>query len=173
MARKPTKPLACIEYLLCAWHRGYTWITLFIFTMTFFFYKETKLPKRISDSPVVTRLVQGPGSPTPAVWPWAPASICMCYCLYCSLPGRSVHGVLQARTLEWVAMPSSRGSSQPRDGTQISCTAGRRFILWSARDAPRMLPLLCWINYRYSMKFWCFDHHYEATISFFLKESSI
>ena len=33
----------------------------------------------------------------------------------CSLPGSSVHGILQARILEWVAMPSSRGSSQPRD----------------------------------------------------------
>ena len=33
----------------------------------------------------------------------------------CSLPGSSVHEILQARTLEWVAMPSSRGSSQPRD----------------------------------------------------------
>ena len=35
-------------------------------------------------------------------------------------PGSSVHGILQARILEWVAMPSSRGSSQPRDGTQVS-----------------------------------------------------
>ena len=37
-----------------------------------------------------------------------------------SLPGSSVHGILQARTLEWVAMPSSRGSSCPRDQTHIS-----------------------------------------------------
>ena len=36
-----------------------------------------------------------------------------------SLPGSSVHGILQARIPEWVAMPSSRGSSQPRDGTQV------------------------------------------------------
>ena len=43
----------------------------------------------------------------------------------CSLPGSSVHGILQARTLEWVAMISSRGSSQPRDQTQVSHTAGR------------------------------------------------
>ena len=45
-------------------------------------------------------------------------------CLYgtmdCSLPGSSLHGVLQARTLEWAAMPSSRGSSQPRDRTCVS-----------------------------------------------------
>ena len=37
-----------------------------------------------------------------------------------SLPGSSVHGILQARILEWVAMPSSRGSTQPRDRTGIS-----------------------------------------------------
>ena len=43
----------------------------------------------------------------------------------CSLPGSSVHRILQARTLEWVAMPSFRGSSGPRDQTQVSCIAGR------------------------------------------------
>ena len=42
----------------------------------------------------------------------------------CSLPGSSVHGILQARILEWVAIPFSRGSSQPRDRTQVSCIAG-------------------------------------------------
>ena len=38
-----------------------------------------------------------------------------------------VHGILQARILEWVAFPFSRGSSQPRDRTQVSCIAGRFF----------------------------------------------
>ena len=47
----------------------------------------------------------------------------------CSLPGSSVHGVLQAKILEWVAISFSRGSSQPRDRTQVSCTAGRHFKL--------------------------------------------
>ena len=41
-----------------------------------------------------------------------------------SLPGSSVHEILQARILEWVAMSFSRGSSQPRDRTQVSCIAG-------------------------------------------------
>ena len=41
-----------------------------------------------------------------------------------SPPGSSVHGILQARILEWAAVPSSRGSSRPRDGTQVSCIAG-------------------------------------------------
>ena len=44
-----------------------------------------------------------------------------------SLPSSSVHGILQARILKWVAMPSSRESSQPRDWTHISCFAGRFF----------------------------------------------
>ena len=46
-----------------------------------------------------------------------------------SLPGSSIHGILQARILEWVAMPSSRGSSQPRDQTQVSCIAGGFFTI--------------------------------------------
>ena len=49
----------------------------------------------------------------------------VCLTLYnpinCSPPGSSVHGILQARILEWVAMPSSRGSSQLRDRTHMSC----------------------------------------------------
>ena len=45
----------------------------------------------------------------------------------CSPPGSSFHGILQARVLEWVAMPSSRWFSQPMDQTQVSCIAGRFF----------------------------------------------
>ena len=47
----------------------------------------------------------------------------------CSPPVFSVHRILQARILEWVAMPSSRGSSQPREGTQVSCIAGGFFTV--------------------------------------------
>ena len=50
-----------------------------------------------------------------------------------SLPGSSVHGILQARILEWVAIPFSRGSSQPRDQTLVSCIAGRFFTVWDTR----------------------------------------
>ena len=46
--------------------------------------------------------------------------------MYCSLPGSTVHGILQRRILVWVAMPSSRGSSPPRDWTHGSC------ISWTA-----------------------------------------
>ena len=44
----------------------------------------------------------------------------------CSLLGFSLHGILQARILEWVAISFSRGASQPRDQTWVSCIAGRR-----------------------------------------------
>ena len=51
-------------------------------------------------------------------------------------------GILQARILEWVAISFSRGSSRPRDQTQISCIAGRRFILWATRETiMRLVPL--------------------------------
>ena len=54
----------------------------------------------------------------------------------CSLPGSSVHGIFQARVLEWVVISFSRGSSQPRDRTQVSCIACRRFTIWATREAP-------------------------------------
>ena len=54
-----------------------------------------------------------------------------------SLPGSSVHGIFQARILEWVANSFSKGSSQPRDRTQLSCIAGRCFNLWVTMEAPK------------------------------------
>ena len=51
-----------------------------------------------------------------------------------SPPGSSVRGILQARILEWVVMSSSRGSSQPRDWTQVSCVAGVFFTIWATRE---------------------------------------
>ena len=47
----------------------------------------------------------------------------------------TVHGILQARILEWVAFPFSRGSAQPRDWTQVSCIAGGFFPSWATREA--------------------------------------
>ena len=47
----------------------------------------------------------------------------------------TVHGILQARILERVAFPFSRGSSQPRDQTQVSRIAGRFFTIWATREA--------------------------------------
>ena len=53
----------------------------------------------------------------------------------CSLPGSTLHGILQARVLEWVAISFSRGSSRPRDRTWVSHIPGRRFNLWATREA--------------------------------------
>ena len=53
----------------------------------------------------------------------------------CSLPGSSVNEIFQARILEWAAISFSRGSSQPRDRTQVSCIVGRRFTVWATREA--------------------------------------
>ena len=55
-----------------------------------------------------------------------------------SLPGSSVHGILQARIPERVTMPSSRGSSLLTDWTQVSHTAGRFFTIWTTREAPKL-----------------------------------
>ena len=80
--------------------------------------------------------------------------VCVCVCMLvvqscptlcnpmdCSLPGSSVHGILQARILEWVAMPFSRGSSPLRDQTHafyIFCIAGRFFF---TAEPPGKCPL--------------------------------
>ena len=54
----------------------------------------------------------------------------LCDPVDCSLPGFSIHGILQARILEWVVISFSRGSSRLRDRTPVSCIAGRCFTLW-------------------------------------------
>ena len=57
----------------------------------------------------------------------------LCDSMNCSPPGSSVHGILQARILEWVTIPFSRGSSWSRDQTRISCFIGRFFTNWATR----------------------------------------
>ena len=53
----------------------------------------------------------------------------------------TVHGILQTRILEWVAFPLSRGSSQPRDRTQVSHIAGRFFTSWATREAQKIMRI--------------------------------
>ena len=55
--------------------------------------------------------------------------------ILCNPMEYTVHGILQARILEWVAFPFSRGSSQPRDRTQVSHIAGGFFTIWATREA--------------------------------------
>ena len=63
----------------------------------------------------------------------------LCDPMNCSLPNSSVYGILQARALEWVAIPFSGGSSQPRDQTGVSCITGGFFTIWATREAPNQL----------------------------------
>ena len=56
----------------------------------------------------------------------------------CSPPGSSVPEILQTRTLEWVAIPFSRGSSLSRGQIQVSCTAGKFFTAWATRELPNL-----------------------------------
>ena len=62
-------------------------------------------------------------------------SVCLilCHPMDCSLPGSSIRGIFQARVLSGFSF--SRGSSQPRDWTQVSCIAGRCFTIWATREA--------------------------------------
>ena len=76
------------------------------------------------------------------VWMKTPLCPTLCDATDCSPWGSSVHGVLQARIPEWVAISSSRGSSLSRDWTCIfwvSCIAGRFFTHWATAEAPKSL----------------------------------
>ena len=73
------------------------------------------------------------------IWDWKTTSsevkslslVCLFATMDCSPPGFFVHRILQARIPEWVAISFSRGSSWPRDQTQVSCIAGRFFTIWA------------------------------------------
>ena len=64
----------------------------------------------------------------------------LCNSMDCSLPGSSIHGILQARVLEWDAISFSRGSSWPGDRTRVFHTAGRRFSIWVTREVIWVSP---------------------------------
>ena len=66
------------------------------------------------------------------------AQLCPTLCdpMDCRLPGSSIHGIFQARVLEWVAISFSRGSSRPRDWTRVSHIVGRHFTIWATREVP-------------------------------------
>ena len=74
----------------------------------------------------------------------------LCNPMDCSPPASSVHGIFQARILEWAAISSARGSSHPRDWTYVSCIscfASRQILYhWAIREAP--------LFYIYIVKYW-------------------
>ena len=65
----------------------------------------------------------------------AQSCLTLCNPIDCSLPGFSIHGIFQARVLEWVAISFCRGSSQPRHQTQVSHIVGRHFTILATRKA--------------------------------------
>ena len=87
-----------------------------------------------------------PGAPASLVVAAAALSLSrvwlFCNPMYWSLPGSSVHGILQAEILVWVAISSSRGSSWPRDGYCISCI-GRGILHWATKEARPCLFICC------------------------------
>ena len=67
------------------------------------------------------------------------AQSCPTHCnpMDCSLPGSSVHGIFQAIVLEWIVISFSKGSSQPRDQTQVSHIVDRCFTIWATRESQK------------------------------------
>ena len=82
----------------------------------------------------------------------------LCESMDYSSPGSSVHGMLQARILEWVAIPFSRGSSQLRDRIQVSIIAGRFFreTQWECNSPGCIWVGACfWMTCYYNWLYWC------------------
>ena len=83
----------------------------------------------------------------------------LCDPMDCSLPGSSIHGILQSRILEWVDLPSSRGSPQFRNQTYnscVSCIADRFFTHWVTWEAPNcmFLTILLISDFNKNFSFW-------------------
>ena len=70
----------------------------------------------------------------------ARSCLTLCDPVNCSPPGSSVLGILQARILEWVAVPFSRGASQPADRLQVFCTVGRLFTICKLENKGQLPP---------------------------------
>ena len=80
----------------------------------------------------------------------AQSCLTLCNPMDCSLPGFSIHWIFQARVLEWLAIAFSRGSSWPRDQTQVSHIAGRRFTLWATGKTPEHSGIT-WIQWKWQI----------------------
>ena len=72
----------------------------------------------------------------------AQSCLTLCNPMGCSLPGSSVHGIFQTRMLEWIAIFFARGSSRPRNRTQVSRIAGRCFTIWATREVTILRTML-------------------------------
>ena len=68
----------------------------------------------------------------------------LCNPINWGLSGSSIHGIIQARILEWVCIPFSRGSFWPMDWTRVFCVAGRFFTIWATREASQYMRNILW-----------------------------
>ena len=84
----------------------------------------------------------------------------LCGPVDCSLPGSSVHGILQARILEWLAISFSRGSSQPRDRTWVSCVAYITFPVCRLSEPPGEVPVI-WFGAVTKYQVFCYISGYN------------
>ena len=75
----------------------------------------------------------------------------LCDPMDCSLPGSSVHGIFQARVLEWGAIAFSRGSSLPRDRTRVSHIAGRHFTIWKLCSDGKALLMILYLMFIFNL----------------------
>ena len=103
------------------------------------------------------------------------AQLCPIFCdpWDCSLPDSSVQGILQARILEWVVIPFSRGSYRPRDQTQVSYIAHRFITIWPPRKPCGYIyplffgfPSNCWLTFRIIVVcyLWGFFKHVQLAL---------
>ena len=139
-----------LHFLPSEWYHMHIWGCWFFSCHSW--YSSEKLRTNGFWSPISECVHVGVFSPTLTSNSWIPTSwvsylclvsqscLTLCDSMDCSLPGSSVHGILQARILEWVAGPSFRGSSWPRDQTHISyiypALAGRFFTTSATWEAP-------------------------------------
>ena len=93
----------------------------------------------------------------------------LCNPMACSPPAFFVHGILQARILKWVALPFSRGSSWPRDQTQVSRIAGGFFTVWATREAQEIgahVSFLIVVLSGYMPRSWIAESYGSSIFSF-------
>ena len=89
---------------------------------------------------------------------WSEVEVTQLCLTLCNLMDYIVHGILQARILEWVTFPFCRGSSQPRDATQVSCIAGWFFTSWTTREAKK--AECQWID---AFELWCWKRVFRVS----------
>ena len=94
----------------------------------------------------------------------------LCNHMNCSPQGSSGHGISQARILEWVAIPFSRGYSWPRDQTWVSCIAGRFFTFWATREAQIITIIITISKLKLSNSFLAI---YLILVHFLLNQNSV